>query len=135
MNNNLNNKNELNDLVKRFQSIGYTIYSENEDSVILSKMINIDDNKDINIDDNKDINIDDNKDINVDMVYINAKIMLAEKYPATYSKESKAIINIKAPNIPFTKKELLILDAFDYEIFFCHERNTGQNIYSHIYML
>jgi hypothetical protein len=119
MNNNLNNKNELNDLVKRFQSIGYTIYSENEDSVILSKMINI----------------EENKDIDVDMVYINAKIMLAEKYPATYSKESKAIINIKAPNIPFTKKELLILDTFDYEIFFCHERNTGQNIYSHIYML
>jgi hypothetical protein len=127
MNNNLNNRNELNDLVKRFQSIGYTIYSENEDSVILSKMINIEDNK--------DIDVDDNKDINVDMVYINAKIMLAEKYPATYSKESKAIINIKAPNIPFTKKELLLLDAFDYEIFFCHERNTGQNIYSHIYML
>jgi hypothetical protein len=106
--------NKLLEVIEFFETQGYTLYNGDEHSIMLTKIFPKGQyNK---------------NGTNAYMIYINEYERLAEKYPVTYSYESKEFRNFEYANIPFTKEELKILDTFDYDLAPNHIKDTKQQI-------
>lgn len=109
----LDNK-EFFNLIVFFRSQGYTIHNLDDNSIMLRKILS-------------EGKLDEEKDNGL-MVYINQTEKVAEKYGFTYLYKSRQSINFKEHNKLFTKKELKILDMYDYTLSEEHTEDTGQTV-------
>jgi hypothetical protein len=98
-----------------FRSQGYTIHNLDNHSIVLKKIL-------------PQGQFDEEKD-NGSIVYINQKEKTAEKYGFTYLYKIQQSTNFKEYNKPFTKKELKLLDTYDYVLSKEHTIDTKQNVY------